>query len=543
MPEIQNQTVSPQTPPPPPRKFHPADGVYALLSLVFGFFFLKYTFASAPGIALSIATAFFIIATFVYAALRKKAPPVASYLWALILLAFTLTYPLTENGFLKGWCVFFELLAGSYWIYLTFGNRSAKITDDMLGFDLIKSLILLPFGNLHKFFGALADAGKKSKPSRTILFVLLGLAIALIPTVLVFVLLSTGDSLFSSLIEYLFSDLGDAVGNNIACAVFALPLGILIFGLLFGAAEGKFRALLSRKQKDDVTSLFRFASPIVTCAALTPMLLTYLLFFISQVGYFMNAFQNIRPENYTYAEYAREGFFNLVAVCAINGLVILAVHFLTKRTGKHGYSWIGKIYVILFALSSIFLAIIALRKMLMYIEQYGLTLSRVYASWFMILLSVFFLILILKQLIHRLNGIFAGTMAFLLLFGGLCLCNVDARVAEYNLNRYIVAESKIGIDLDYDMFYYDLSDAAIVAVDEAYDQLDEKGKTFADQYFLRCASRMSRKLAQKESADRTYRKNYSFRSWNWDTARAEEILRKRCPEQFEATRPIYGWTW
>lgn len=138
-------------------------------------------------------------------------------------------------------------------------------------------------------------------------------------------------------------------------------------------------------------------------AGLSPMLFIYVLFFVSQTGYFLGAFQGLRPENYTYAEYAREGFFNLVAVCAINALIILAVHFLTKRTQKNGYSPIAKIYDILFSLSSILLAVIALRKMVMYIEQYGLTLSRVYASWFILLLSVFFLILIIKQFSQKIQ--------------------------------------------------------------------------------------------------------------------------------------------
>ncbi len=542
MTELQTP-IPPQATPPKPKRFRPGDALYAVLSMVFGFFLLKYIFASAPGIALTVTVVLFLGATLLYAALRKKRIAPASVFWAAVITVFSLVFSLTANGFLKGWTVVFEILATAYWVYLTFGNRSAKYPDDMLGFDLLKCLILLPFGNIHQSAAAIGESGRKHRSSRMILYVLVGLAAALIPTLIVFRLLAEGDTTFSNLIHYLFEDVGKIIGNNVACIIFAVPVGMLIFGLLYGAAEQKFTTLLSRRSKDRAAGILRIASPVITCAALTPMLLTYVLFFVSQAGYFLGAFQNLRPEDYTYAEYAREGFFNLCAVCAVNAVMILAVHFLTKRTGKHGYSVIAKIYVILFSLSSIVLAVIALRKMMMYIEQYGLTLSRVYASWFMILLSVFFVILIVKQFAHKFNAMLAGLLAFLILFGGLCLCNVDARIAEYNIHRYLETEERDPEDLDLDMFRYDLSDAAVLAVDKAYGSFNAKEKELADQFFLYCALNVSGDLQRETYAEDDYRYHYSFRSWDLDTARAERILRERCPTYFEETRSAFGWTW
>ena len=522
--------------------FHPADAVFALLSALFAFFFLKYTFASAPGIALTAITVLFEGATLIYARLRKRPLNGAVLFWAAVIFAFSLVFTLTANSFLKGWTVFFLILATAYWIFLTFGNRTEKYADDMLGFDLLKSLILLPFGNVHQFFRALGESGKKHKAARTALYILLGLGVALIPSIIVFSLLTAGDTVFANLTEYLFKDLGEALGQNFACLFFALPIGTLIFGLWYGAAEQKYTTLLSRRSKDGITRVLRFSPSAVACAALTPMLLIYVLFFVSQAGYHLDAFRDLRPEGYTYAEYAREGFFQLVAVCAVNAAMILAVHFFTKRKENGRYSLIAKIYVVLFALSSIFLAVIALRKMLLYIDQYGLTLSRVYASWFMILLSVFFLILILKQFLPKFNGILAGLLAFVLLFGGLCLCNADARVAEYNLERYLAETDRDPDDLDLDMFRFELSDAAVIAVDEVYDRMTKEEQAKADDYFLRCA----RNILPQELSDGDYDIDPvfdSFRSWNIDSGRAEEILRRRCPDLFEGVPHRFGWTW
>ena len=214
------------------------------------------------------------------------------------------------------------------------------------------------------------------------------------------------------------------------------------------------------------------------------------------------------------------------------------VHFFTKRTGEQEYTPIAKIFVILFSLSSILLAVIALRKMAMYVEEYALTLSRVYSSWFMILLSVFFLILIIKQFCSKWNGILCALLSFLILFGGLCLCNVDARVAEYNISRYLEpAEETSKESLDFYMFQEDLSYAAVVTVHEAYDQLDKKTKEKADSYLESCARSLALNL------ELSYRYYYSFRSWNFDTARAEQILRQRYPRYFEDLPKAYGWAW
>lgn len=89
------------------------------------------------------------------------------------------------------------------------------------------------------------------------------------------------------------------------------------------------------------------------------------------------------------------------------------------------------------------------------------------------------------------------------------------------------------------MFLTDLSDAAIIAVDNAYNALDKEAQSEADSYFSTCAKHMANRIQHTNQ----YKQKYSFHSWNLDTARAEAILRHRCPEAFENVRSLYGWTW
>lgn len=82
------------------------------------------------------------------------------------------------------------------------------------------------------------------------------------------------------------------------------------------------------------------------------------------------------------------------------------------------------------------LIVTALRKMLLYIDGYGLTALRVYTSWFMVLLGMVFLLVIASQFATRLHLARGIGAAFILLFALLNFADVDARMAAYNVEHY-----------------------------------------------------------------------------------------------------------
>ena len=72
--------------------------------------------------------------------------------------------------------------------------------------------------------------------------------------------------------------------------------------------------------------------------ATIPLCVLYLLFFGVQAGYFLSAFRSYLPDGFTFAEYARRGFFELCIVSVINLAVILLAVFFCRRSenGKGG---------------------------------------------------------------------------------------------------------------------------------------------------------------------------------------------------------------
>lgn len=72
-------------------------------------------------------------------------------------------------------------------------------------------------------------------------------------------------------------------------------------------------------------------------AAVTPICILYVLFFVSQFPYFLGGFTGELAEGFTYAEYARKGFFELCAVCCINFAVIGIMSFMAKQCSEDFY--------------------------------------------------------------------------------------------------------------------------------------------------------------------------------------------------------------
>ena len=126
---------------------------------------------------------------------------------------------------------------------------------------------------------------------------------------------------------------------------------------------------------------------VVAYTVLSVVCAVYLFFLFVQFNYMFFAFGGKLPGGFIYSEYARRGFFELVAIAAINlGLLVAFYLFTAKKDG--GIAKFLRGYLL--TLSGITVVIIAsaVSKMVMYMQVYGLTQLRVYTSWFMVLTAV-----------------------------------------------------------------------------------------------------------------------------------------------------------
>ncbi len=256
--------------------------------------------------------------------------------------------------------------------------------------------------------------------------ILLGLVCAVPVLVVVIPLLVSADAAFEGLLRYAFLD-------DVGEILLSLLLGGGLFCILYSRWFG-LRYRLPWGQTAKASSFHGLpAAPIN--AFLTVISGVYGLYLLSQLAYFFSAFAGILPEEYTVAQYARRGFFEMCLICAIN--VALVAGSLTLSQKPHGKAPLSTRLVQLFILLfSVGLVVVSLSKMALYIGSFGMTRLRLFTSVFMLMLGLSLLCIILRLFASGFPymRVIVLTVACLGFF--TAYADVDTVVARYNVTAY-----------------------------------------------------------------------------------------------------------
>jgi hypothetical protein len=154
-----------------------------------------------------------------------------------------------------------------------------------------------------------------------------------------------------------------------------------------------------------------------------------------QFTYLFGGEANITAAGYTYSEYARRGFGELVAVGVLSlGLILLFAYF-GKRESRAAQGWFKGLSALLVLEVGVILAS-ALRRLLLYEGAYGFTRLRTYTHLFipwMGLLLVAFLVLLFMRRVRRIAP--AAVIVSLGFVATMNIVNVDAFIVRRNVAR------------------------------------------------------------------------------------------------------------
>lgn len=476
------------------RSFTGHEALFAWISCLAGYLFCLAFPLSESAIGGTLFTAFIFIATAIVFAVKKVKFSGTAVFAAVsaVTISVSLSYgwesPL--NIFTGG----YAFAAYCYFVYSATGNSLGKPFSGLIVFDLIKSLLTMPFGAIKDFelFRALG-ASRKSKGTKYFAYLLVGIVVAIIPASLALSLLSYDEG-FKEIVDKIFSFKTEDIGEHIVCLIFGIPVGMYIFSLFISGTDKKQSRFFTKENFIKVSDKIRIAPLVTVLAAVIPLLAVYIVFFISQKQYYVSGFTGVLPENFSYAQYAREGFFELCKVSVINLTVIVLITQLIKKGKANAIA--VKILTVVFSAVTFVLIATAMSKLVMYIDRYGLTQKRVYAAWFMAVIAVIFLIITLSRFIKKISWIPTCACVIIVAFAGLALCNVERQIAKYNVDRYIDGSVKV-IDVD---ALDSLGNAAIPEMAKLIKHLDEKkGTDFKEhsyQYYLKyCSSTAYNKTA------------------------------------------------
>ncbi len=185
-------------------------------------------------------------------------------------------------------------------------------------------------------------------------------------------------------------------------------------------------------------------------------------FVVIQFQYFFGAASNIGVQGYTYSEYARRGFGELIAVAFCSLLLFLGLSAIVKRQNpaqRWGFSGLGMGMLVLVGV----ILVSAFQRLLLYEAAYGFSRLRIYTHVFMLWLGLLLVVAVVLELVRR-ERLFplAALLACLGFALTLGLVNVDGYIVRQN-----VARARTGQDLDV-AYLASLSTDSVPALVQAY---------------------------------------------------------------------------
>lgn len=274
----------------------------------------------------------------------------------------------------------------------------------------------------------LAVRGLEEKKSATIRKILIGVGISL-PLLFVIVnLLISADQQFGNLLGtiprwLLGLKIEEQILRTIAITIYTLA----IFGLL---QVLRFKQPISAEpsvQKEKMAW-----DSVISLTVLTLLNIVYLLFVVVQFQYF---FSETLKEGYTYAEFARRGFFELLFVTILNLLIISTLVSFVEKSSKILTLVIRGLLSLLVIFSGVVLYS-AFIRLFMYEEAYGFTFTRVLAHSFMIFLLVILCYSFMKIWMDRLSLVRFYIISAIIFYTMVNTIQLDRLVVDQNLERY-----------------------------------------------------------------------------------------------------------
>ena len=293
------------------------------------------------------------------------------------------------NVWEQGMQAFFTHLFAVYWVLCRSGRLAEGETSHLLIWDGITGFFVMTFKNFHLNIRAIISLfrsvgkgraeGKKSHVGGAIA----GIAMGIILLLVALSYLKNADDNFRELMNKISDVLRIEISPLfVARCFFTVFFATYLYGLLAGCYRESVEQVRSRGERllNGIAALRKIPG-VVWIVLIGLFSIFYLLFFGLQGSYLFGAFSMTLPTQYTFSEYARRGFGDMCGVVFVN----FVVTWLTTRTSvisdNAGVGKAIKAASAILTVESIFFAVIAMLKLIMYINAYGFTPLRLQSVW------------------------------------------------------------------------------------------------------------------------------------------------------------------
>lgn len=225
----------------------------------------------------------------------------------------------------------------------------------------------------------------------------------------------------------------DIVFNNMLTNYFSFDInfgtffGVAItFTIIFFAAYCIMR-FFSKKTMTDYVVDHREMEPVIAITVLSLVSVIYLAFSVVQIVYLFLGGGSL-PEGYSYSDYAREGFFQLLAVSIINFIMVVFVKDFFKESRAL------KVLMTIISLCTYIMIASSFVRIMMYIDAALLTALRIWVLWGLALLSILFVAVIISIYKDTFPLFKYCIVVVSILYIILGFARPDYIIADYNMN-------------------------------------------------------------------------------------------------------------
>ena len=483
------------------------DFAFGGAALVLGILMCNFVLYGGFHLAFGLMAAACIGASWLY--LKKSGHRFGSYEKALLVLSvlICLGFGRSDDGGIKLIMLLFLFVAVNLALCIGAGQNRRSPDGAMSLLDAPRAFYRLGFGNLGRSASGLATGFRQGgTATRRISAVGTGLLIS-VPLLLVMVsLLTSADAAFEGLMDLLPEF---ELAEYFHSALWGFFLAWVLYTRGISLAKDCKPVPADRTDKG-INALTMNTVLIMVC-------LVYVVYLFSQLAYLSGGLSGILPEEYTLAEYARRGFFEMAQLCGMNlGLLCLVIW----KIRQEKLPRLTKIAGTFLAAITIFLVLTASAKMVMYIGSYGLTRQRVLTEVIMLWVSLT-TILVTIRLYKPGFGYMKAVVLTAMVLGTLVFwVDVDSVVARYNVRAYRSGRLET-VDVSY---INDLGSAGIPWLVELAEEEDPE------------IARQARSALDRRTRPGYHREIEDFRDWNFSGAKAEGLLDAYREEQYGAIR-------
>lgn len=346
-----------------------------------------------------------------------------------------------QQPVLWGWQTLAWHLFAVWYVLARCGMLAQGYTGILCFLDALAGLVVLPFGNFFRRIAVLAAGGrallrrrmKLRRAATAALTVLVTLALCAVA----WQLLAAVDTHFAALGRALTRWLtgwldSPSLLQTLLTVLLSLPVGAWLYGLVAGSlrrtgpvfpADRFFERLQPLRQLPAVTAN-------VAVGALCAL---YTLFFALQAAEWLAA----APLGLTApqaADFAVDGFWELLRILLLGFAVLAAVRFLGKKP-------LPRLLAALFCAYGLAFAALAGAKLAVYIRLYGFTPRRVVAGWFLCVLAVW-AVLLLVRVFRAIPAARIGLAVLAVSFTLLACVNIKQRIVQGNIARYAAGQDE-----------------------------------------------------------------------------------------------------